>query len=58
MHLGRSGKAHRLAGETLDLGPQRHMCALELLRVPLALVMRSLIKVTRVGTHNHRCDSG
>ena len=35
MHLGRAGKADRLAGEPRDPGPQRHMFALDLLRVPL-----------------------
>ena len=36
MHLGRSGKADRLAGEPFDPGPQGQMFALDLLRVPLA----------------------
>jgi hypothetical protein len=36
MHLDRSGKADRLAGEPLNPGPQRQMCALNLLHVPLA----------------------
>ena len=36
MQPDRSGKADRLAGETLDPGPQCQMFALDLLRVPLA----------------------
>src|SRR5262245_39819550 len=38
MHLDRSGKADRLAGEPLDPRPQRQMFALDLLHVPLARI--------------------
>jgi len=49
MQLDRFGKADRLAGQTLDTGPQRQMFALDLLRVLLAHVVLGLVKVTRVG---------
>jgi hypothetical protein len=35
MHLDRSGKTDRLAGEPLDPGPQCQMIALDLLHIPL-----------------------
>ena len=48
MHLDRSGKVDRLAGEPLDPGPQGQMFALDLLHVPLARLMLGGIEMSGV----------
>ena len=48
MHLGRSGKADRLAHQAFDPGPQREVLALYLLRVALARLVFIRIEMTRV----------
>ena len=50
MSLHRTGKAHRLAGSTLDSRPQRHLWARNFLRVPLAAVVLGLLQMTCGGT--------
>ena len=47
MHLDRSGKADRLACETLEPGPQCQMLPLDFLRVPLARSMLVGVEMTR-----------
>ena len=48
MHLGRAGKADRLAHEAFDPGAQREVLALDLLRVALARLGRIRIEMTRI----------
>src|SRR5215468_4567929 len=48
MHLGRAGKADRLAHQAFDPGAQREVLALNLLRVALARLVRIRLEMTRV----------
>ena len=48
MHLGRAGKADRLAHQAFDPGAQRQVLALNLLRVALARLVRIRLEMTRV----------
>ena len=48
MHLGRAGKADRLAHQAFDPGAQRQVLPLNVLRVALARVVRIRLEMTRV----------
>jgi hypothetical protein len=48
MHLGRAGKADRLAHQAFDPGAQRQVLPLNLLRVALARLVLMPIEMTRI----------